>query len=404
MTPSVYGGLCANGRYTLISGNTVTLTNTNWGIDFGGSVQVTAGPSNVITMTQGTALNTGGNLNSVAFGNHIMISGTAIGIVNQAVEQGGGAIFPTVSSGTILERNVIDITSSASTGILDADNSGGFPGTTPLIVRHNEFNISGSGTGPTQAIVFRGSATSIIIDGNIENGVTIQFSDPLGNGDVIVSPVYFGGSLSGISSTANVRSILTPDLETYGLTSIEYVTPSAGGSNYTNATTLAASGTGGGSGWAGTAQIIGGVIVGVKTTAFGSGYTGTITVTATDSGGGSGATFTVGNTPHIPNNTYLRYLANTSHLLQHSGGNVALNLPVSINLGAQTEVTLQANSANQWNVLAFVTASFAVGSLPTCSSLNTGSIINVTGSTTSKWQAQCNGTNWLWPDGTTVSS
>jgi hypothetical protein len=30
-------------------------------------------------------------------------------------------------------------------------------------------------------------------------------------------------------------------------------------------------------------------------------------------------------------------------------------------------------------------------------------VITVTGSTTNKWQARCDGTNWKWPDGTTVS-
>jgi len=92
--------------------------------------------------------------------------------------------------------------------------------------------------------------------------------------------------------------------------------------------------------------------------------------------------------------------------VQASGGYVGIAGGEAPFLAAQNVViNLEAlSSGAYWTVQGPVpVATFAVVSLPSCGSSYSGMTAIVTGSTTSKWQARCNGSNWLWPDGTTVS-
>ena len=404
---SILGGIDVLSRYGKVQNNTVTFAGINYGIDIGGSqgMQVTG---NIVTMNQGAAYNTGGNLNSVIRDNIANLSGTAIGLVNYSMEgTGGGGFFPTFSSNTTIENNTFNMVGNTTQGIQMLDNAGGGFGALANTVRGNHFNVSGSGANPTQDIVWYGSPASLLISGNTHNGTNQNFLDPNAGGRISVDNVFFGGTIVGISSTLNIVQIGTPTIETYGAGgSILWVSPAnAGGSGYVSATTtLAASGTGGGSGWTGVPLISQGAIIGVKTTAKGSGYSGTITVTATDSSGGSGATFTVGNFPLLPNSATLTMKSATSHLLLKGGAFIANNIPFPYALDSLTWVTLQSLYGGAfWGVTGYTPPTVAIGSLPTCNATSNGVLYYVTGSTSGAWQARCNGTNWIAPSGSTIS-
>lgn len=398
---SVLGGIDTLSRFTIIEDNVVALQNVNFGIDCGGSVAATV-RNNLVSMNQGAAINSGGNLNSVYSGNHLILTGTAIGITNYALEGSNGNIFPTVASGTSFIDNTFDMFGGSTGGIESFDNAGGYPNTSPMKIFGNHFN-GDSGVSPGQAIIWYGNAASLLISGNDFNGRTTQFADPITGNDVVFDNVFFGGTVQGISSTNPVRAIVTSLIETYGGGgSILYVTPSAGGSGYTSATVLSASSPC--SGWTGVPQIIGGVIVGVKTTAFGSSCTGAPTVTASDTGGGTGATFTVGNAPQLPNGSRINYFSTQTHLLQRAAGVITLNYPLSIQMSSTTVVQLQTVFGGLfWSVIDYTIPSFVSGSLPSCGSTAAGAQILITGGASGKWSAQCNGTNWLYPDGSTAS-
>ena len=408
-SPSVviYGGLVGPGRYGIVANNIVAFSGVPWGIDWGGGIEMTIS-GNTVTMDQGAAMNVGASTNLVAVNNHLIVSGTAQAMTSENYEQGGGVPLPSYTSGSVIENNTFDLTGTGTAGLVMRDNSGGSPGMISTSVRNNKFNGTGAGVNSGQAITWLGASASLTIDGNLYNGRNFQGVDPQPNGDVLFDLVYCGGLITGITSTNPVRSIVPLFLGLYGGGgSIIYVMPDAGGSGYTAATVLTASGSGGGSGWTGKAMIIGGVIIGVRTTALGSGYAGTVTVTATDSGGGSGATFTVGNNPGLPTGAKITYLANTPHLLQRTGGifTIASNGPFQ--MASYSEIILQAPSTGTgltgWNVVAFETPTFPIGSLPTCDLASTSARIFVSGSVSGKWQAECNGTAWIAPDGATIN-
>lgn len=403
--PSLTGAVDCNSRYSTINDNTVNLTNASFGIDCGSSVQNIVN-GNQVTLTGGTAINASANSFSTFSNNVIYISGNSIGIHCDAVDTDGSLrALPTTASGITITDNTIYISGSTPNGIDVINDAGGFPsGVAKISVRRNRFFVSGAGSGSSQDIIWWGSASSVDIGDNQHNGSSVAFIDPNASGDVLFDNVYLGGTIYGVSSTTNIRSLETSQINTYGAGgSILWVYPSSGGAGYTSATTLSASG-GAGTGFAATPLINNGVIIGVRVTNFGSGYSGTITVTATDTGGGTGATFTVGNTPTLPAYARLTYISAATHLFQKSGGYVALQgSPLMLTSGTST--ILQAVIGGLfWNVLSSPLPSIAVGSLPTCSSAANGATANVTGSVTNKWQAQCNGTNWLWPDATTVTN
>lgn len=406
---TVFGGIDCNARWNVISKNTITLTSSAYGIDCGGAVGMSV-TDNLITMhTSGSAIDSGGNSGGSYTGNQIILDGTAVGFLNYQVEaDGNGVPFPVVASGTQLDGNYFTITGSGPTGIELLDNPGGSTGAAPISVRNNYFSVSGGGSSTQQDIVWYGAASSLLIGPNFHNGTNDGFLDPLGNGDISFDLVYFGGTIYGVSATTDIRSILPSVIETYGGGgSILYVKTTAGGSGYTAATTLSASGTGGGSGWTGTPLISQGVIVGVKTTSFGSGYSGTITVTATDTGGGTGATFTVGNNPRLPSYATLRYISVATHLLKKSGGAIALDTNYPFQLDNTTVVGLQALSSGAfWNVLNYTLPKFTVSTLPTCNATSAGTRVIVsdasgptyngtlTGGGSSNVNAVCDGSNW----------
>ena len=410
-TPSVtiFGGIDALSRYGLISDNVVTLLNAPWGIDVGGSVQMTLS-DNVVTMNQGTGLNVGGNLNTAVKHNHVIMSGSGHAISATAIETDGNLnVFPTIPSNITITDNSIDLSGSSSVGISLVDNVGGLAGTGPTIVRHNHITTSGSGSGSFQAVQWQGGPNSLIIEGNDLNGPLAAFSDPNVNGDILVDTVQIGGYTiygSNAGNTTAIRTITTSQVSSFGSGgSILYAYPTSGGSGYTSATTLTASGTGGGSGWTGLPMIYGGVIIGVRTLTQGSGYIGTVTITASDTGGGSGAVIFAGNVPGVPNYSKLTYVPNnTTHLLQVTGGYTRINYPHTILLDGTSALTLQVlNGGSFWSVIDYTLPTFAIGSLPTCGSTSVGVQINVTGATSGAWQARCNGTNWINPAGSTIS-
>lgn len=404
---SVIGAIDTLERYGKIENNTIVFSGVGFAIDIGGSEAMLV-QGNVVTMDQGSAFNTGGNLHSVIRGNIANLSGTAIGIGNLAVETtGGGSPFPNVSSATVFENNVFNMSGSSTQGIAIYDNAGGSVGATANIIRGNQFNVSGGGSNPAQDIYWRGGPHSLIIDNNVHNGTRLFFQDPLGNGDLIFDWVALGGVIQGVASGTqpNIRAIMSRDQETYSAGgSVLWITPSAGGSGYTAATTIVISGTGC-SGATASPQINSGVIIGVRVTASGSGCSGTVTASATDTGGGTGATFTVGTVPVMPDDALLSYLPVGTRLIQKTGSLMALQPSVPIQVAGNSGiVTLQANYGGAfWNIVNYVTTTFAVGSLPTCDATANGAYTRVTGSASSKWEARCDGTNWLWPDGTVAS-
>jgi hypothetical protein len=342
-------------------------------------------------------IDVGGNLNSKVLDNTFNASGTANAMTIYGYETaGGGSPFPTAASGIVITKNIFNLSGSSVRGIQAFDDAGGTPGTTPIVVRDNIYNMSNSASTVYAVVSFGRNA--IEVQGNTVNGTGTIFADPNGNNDLVFDIVY--DQVNSISATTNVRSIVSSYINTYGTTaSILYVYPSSGGSNYTSATTLSASGTGC-TGWTGTSIIYGGVILGVRTTANGSGCTGTATVTATDSGGGSGAVFVVGQSATFPIYKRIRWFSQ-GNLFLKSGGNVALaNQSYPLQMGTGAPIELEAGQTGLfWNVVSYIPPTYAIGSLPTCNTTSNGIYANVSGSTYGQWSARCNGTNWVFQDG-----
>jgi hypothetical protein len=403
------GGFDALSRWLTITDNVINMTGSIWGIDCGGSIEVIA-RGNIVTMDRGIALNTGGNLNSHYVGNKLILTGTAFGITNLAVEGSSAAnIFPTLSSGTIFEGNTIDMNGASVNGMAFYDNAGGMTGTTPNIVRNNHFIAPSGSPSTSQYLTWFGSSISIFVDGNDVNGGMDTFIDPNGSGDVLFAPVFLGGTIFGISSTTNIRSILTQQASTTGSgATILYAYPTSGGSGYTAATVLTANGTGGGSGWTGSAQIYNGAIIGVRTLTSGSGYSGTLTITASDSGGGTGAVIAVGNKIVLPAYANLTYASASTHLLQIGGGFISLSTTMPFVLSNTTVVNLQAIQAGTfWKVTSYTVPELATANLPTCNATSSGAWATATdalaptyggilaGSGAVRAPSVCNATNWI---------
>jgi len=390
---AIVEGIVCNTRYSSITGNIVNLAGAGWGIDCGGSVDTSVQHNNV-TMTTGTAMDSGGNQNGIYAYNTLTVSGTSHAIQNYAVESdGNGNPFPTIASGTRLENNTIEISGSAQ-GIGVYDNAGGFTNAQPIVIKENNC-ITAAGVTPSQCLVWWGVSTSANISGNTLNGTNVVFADPNVNTDINFDNIFIGGSVTSFSSTSNARSIQTTAMNTYGGGgSIQYVYPSAGGSGYTAATTLAASGTGL-SGWTGSPQILNGAIIGVRTAAFGSGGSGTLTVTATDSGGGTGATFVVGNKPSLPAYAELTYMSNKVRALFMAGGRMQIGGNATLMLDATTVLHLKAVlGGGFWQYDGYSLPTIALGSLPACNAGLVGAQTNVTGAG-SQWLSRCDGTNWI---------
>lgn len=399
------GGIDCNGTHSQIKHNTFHLPNASYGIDCGGSASPII-EDNTLVMTTGNAIDVGGTQNALVSGNWFSLSGSAHGSDVENVEaDGSGYAFPNLTSGLVIERNTFNLSGGSTEGVELFDNAGGTSGAVPSIIKNNSFTAT-SGASASQDINWYGLAYSVVIQDNYHNGLQNMYTDP--GPDLVYYPVF--DEVRTTSLTTAIRAIIPQQVSTYNAGgSILYVWPTTGGSNYVQATTtLAASGTGGGSGWTGTAQINNGVIIGVHTLTYGSGYSGTVSVTATDSGGGSGAVLSVGRIPTLPAYKRMRFVANASpgNLLQSTGGAIGITGGVAPFFSPQyTVVNLEALSSGlYWTVQGSAApASFAVGSLPTCASSYNGVTVVVTGSSTNKWHARCNGSNWLWADGSTVS-
>jgi len=364
-TTTALGGIDCNSRYVSISLASINLPGSGYGIDCGGAVQASI-QTNTVTMTSGTALDVGGTQYSIVQANTLNLSGTAIGAVIYEVEgDGSGNAFPTIQSGLTLQDNIFNISGSSATGIDLFDNAGGRTGSFPTLILNNKFNVSGSGSGPFQDITYFGGNSSIVIQGNYHNGTTTTFSDPQPDGDVQYDNVWDG--VQGVSSTASIRSFVPIYIATYGAGgSILYVETATGGSGYVaTTTTMACSGTGGGSGWVGTASINAGVILGVKTTAHGSGYSGTLSCSATDTSGGTGATFTVSNIPQLPGLKDFYWNDVAGNLIEIAGGYISISgLGGAFPMGPNQRLSLRSAGGFNWQVV----ASLPVSTAPTISS------------------------------------
>lgn len=402
---SVNSAIDNNGRFGLIAHNDINYAGSSYGIDAGGSQSIDI-LDNHVTVTTGAAINPGGGLNCRVSRNLISVNADtsfpeAITVFDVETD-GSGIPFPYFCTGLVIDSNTILMNGVNSRGISLFDNPGGrATAQSTRVTNNNVETINGAST--SFALTYVGGGSGIYIEGNSCDG-PFGFANPNINTDIIPPDIYDEVlTFSGASPT--VRSLVTPLINTYGAGgSILWVYPQNGGANYTAATVLSASG-GGGSGWAGTPLISQGVIVGVRTTAFGSGYSGAITITATDTGGGSGATFIPTNMPTLPTFRKMRLISSSvRQVLQLTGGFTTLqgNRPIIFDT---TNVVNLIGNVRAWTpnpVAPFV--SIAVGSLPTPSSAYAGAIVNVTGSTTGKWQARCDGSSWIWPDGTTVTT
>ncbi len=397
---TVFGAIDCNARYVQIDSADINLTGASYGVDCGGAIEATVRNSN-ISMNSGTLLDLGGTQNSTGEQNKLYASGTAYAAVIYAIEtDGSGVPFPTLQTNLTLQNNDVFLYGSSAKGFNLIDDPGGASGVGPTKIVSNHFYGS-NGAGSSYDITYIGSSASVVFANNDHNGVHWEYINPNGNGDIIFDEVY--DEVRTYSNTTNIRSVLNVFASNFGSGgSILYVEPTAGGSGYTSATTLSASG-GSGSGWTGTPMISQGVIIGVRTKTSGSGYSGTITVTASDSGGGSGATFSVGNVGRVSQSKKMTVYSGGGQLLQSSGGYLGLLPATPILIGPATQILLEAGlGGTSWTVNGFTPGAYASSALPTCNATSSGAQTIVTGSASGKWQARCNGTNWIYPDGTTA--
>lgn len=407
---SMLGGIGAFSTRLEVINNRVALDGITYGIDVGSSVSADL-RGNTVIMTTGSAINIGGTKNSSATSNHLIVSGSASAIIVFATEtDGNGSPFPTICSNLRLTDNTIEMSGAGANGIRLIDNPGGsILGSTaaPVVIEGNNFIATG-GAFNANAIIWYGQSLGLTLGKNSKSSGEYTFVEPNVNGDILVDMISFGNVIQGSVSTVDIRSFVTTLINTYGGGgSILWVSPISGGAGYTAATTLAATGSGGGSGWVGTPLIYGGAIIGVRTSAFGSGYSGTITVAATDGGGGTGATFAVGNIPQLPTGAELTYISGSTHALRASGGFVTVSpaIPKMMSSGTYLKLKAAFNSglnASVWQVWNPTFPSFASSALPTANSNNNGATIIITGAASGKWMARSNGTNWIYTDGTTA--
>jgi hypothetical protein len=404
-TTQALDGINSLSRYAYIADNIITMLNATTGMDLGGSISCVV-KNNIITLSAGAALNTGGNQNSVFQGNILNCSGTASAITNYSVEgSGNGYTFPTLSSNTIFENNSINMNGANTKGINLFDNAGGYVGALPNIVKGNHFYTTNSAS-TANCIIWYGSNVSLCIHDNDCNGLDYAFVVPISN-DIVFDLFSYGATIvQQSSSISTIRSIVPRNVTNLNSAGqIQYVTPTNGGSGYSSATVLTASGTSGGTGWTGNAQIVGGVIIGVRTLTQGSGYTGTVTVVATDSGGGTGAVLAPVTVAAIPAEATITFVADATQLLQLAGGyTTILGIPMMLTNGTTVKLqNLRTFSTLEWVAVAYQMPTVTIANLPTVTAVYSGALIGVSNSTTGKWQARCNGTAWIWPDGTTVT-
>ena len=243
-----------------------------------------------------------------------------------------------------------------------------------------------------------GASNSVEMSGNKWNGSGAAYVDPNGNGDVVFDDVF--DKVIGYSSTARVRSIMsTYQSWNWNVGSVLYVYPTSGGANY-GATTTTISVSGAGCAGVSVAPMISqGVIVGARVNNRGSGCTGTPTAAAVDSGGtGSGAVFALSTTPALPQYRQIKWVS-YGNLLQGFGGLNAIADLTPLQTNAGNEITFAALASGlYWAVAGYKIPTFASTALPTCNAYALGATINISGSSSGKWSARCDGGAWRYPD------
>lgn len=399
------GGIDCNAQYFLIEGNDLSFPSAGYGIDCGGAVEATVRNNNVSMGARGAAIDIGGAVNSQALNNHVNVSGTASGVVIYDLETDGSLNpFPFHTSNVAVSNNDIILNGASTFGVQVLDNAGATSGALPVTITGNRF-VGQSSAVSAQDISYFTAGTGITVQGNTHNGSSGVSVVLNGSTDYVFDTVY--DLIQGDSTAGSVRGIVNGYVNTYnGGTKILWVNVTAGGSGYTAATVLTPSG---GCTWTGSALISSGVIVGVRTNSNGASCSSGTTITASDTGGGTGATFTVSVTPTLPARKAIQYrtAATNGNVVQTGGGAIGIGgAPGPMFVIGGPYLALTANGGGtQWQLTSDIPQPVvAIGNLPTCTSSYNGATVNITGSTTSKWQARCNGTNWLWPDGTTVSS
>lgn len=404
---AVASGVDCNSRYSLVAQNYVNLAGSAFGIDGGASVD-TRVLDNSVTVNSGTALNIGGSINQVVKRNKIWVTGTASAFtVFETETDGSGFPFPQANSNLVVTDNQITM-DTGTVGFNLFDDAGGRSGALPTVFTNNAF-IGLNSASSANAIVYVASGGAVVLQGNTWNGTSKQFLNPNGSNNLIFIDVFDQvATFAGASAT--ITAIESNFINTFGGGgSALYTFPMVGGANYTAATTLSVT-AGGCSSWAGTPLISQGVIVGVRTTNKGTGCSGTVTVAATDSGGGSGATFSTTTTPTLLSHNISVISSGVTSIIASGGGFTGLfpAFPLILQSGTGEIVYLQSVNTNRWNASQTVLPNFAISALPpsnatSCPSAYNGAQALVTGSTSGKWQARCNGTNWVAPDGTTIN-
>ncbi|WP_298353929.1 right-handed parallel beta-helix repeat-containing protein [Rhodoblastus sp.] len=401
--PTMFEAIDCNVNYSKISGNYISVVNTSYGIDCGGGTDVLVS-DNYVSMNGGLGMNASSAQNARYIGNHvIMTGGTAIQMVANDGDNSGNT-WPYQTSNTVIENNTFEISGSGTVGIRVQDNAGGLVGSKANIVRKNHLVLTNGATTYNALTALGASNTSLVIDGNDINGSNTVAISPNGSGYTVFDLAYLGGQISGNYLSTTINGIITTDQSAYsGGGSILSAWPTSGGSGYNvGMTTLSASS---GCTWMGVPRIYQGVIVGVHTTNVGTGCSGA-TITATDTGSvpGSGAVFTTLNKPVLPFYAKITYSngGNPQILAIGAGYLGGLNpgpAVIAVN-GSVVYLTAEFNG-QYWNAR-YQTPNLPSTSLPSCSGIDNNSRITITGSTSGKWAAKCNGTNWIYSDGTTA--
>lgn len=397
---SIEAGIYLNGRFTEVSDNYINIGQASWGIDIGGSSNCNV-VDNTIYQLSGTLLNIGGTENCTVQGNRVFATdGTGICCLVYEVEgDGNGTPFPTITSGLVIKENYFYWNNANARGINLLDDAGGASGKVPTIIVGNQFFPSGAGS--SYYAVYAVSVSTRCHE-NYVNGVNATFASPNGDGNLVYHMVFDTVQTSAGGAFA-INSVITQmQNEHKDKDRILFVRPTNGGSGYTAATTLSASG--GGSGFTGIPLIVGGSIIGVRVTNRGTGYTGSVTITATDPGGGSGATFTSAKYPLLAWNDTVKIIGADSHVLKGTGGANSLNVPEALLLASGGRYTLAYgfNSAT-WGVETNALPSFSSkGALPAASADLTGAKAYIRTDASNMFLVRCDGTNWRFADGSIV--
>jgi hypothetical protein len=403
-------GIDCNGNDYLINDNIFDLPGAGNAADCGGTNGLDLA-HNDVTMTTGGGWNLGGVTNGTSEFNTFWLSNGAGAISAQPQEGSGVSIitnFPNVASNIHLWRDKIIMSGSATIGVRFKNNACGTVGANPCYISEDFVRVSGAGSG--NDIILWGLGSAYVVQGNTDNGSSVTMVDPGANSLLMIDPVF--DEAVGISSTTKVNGIESNYQYAYGVAgAVLFAYPLTGGSGYSAATVLNLSGTGCIGTYTGVADINQGVILGVNQSNGPqlSGCTGTVTITATDSGGGTGATFAAVTVPSYPAYHRLRYSSAGNNIVNTTGfagiGAIANSFGTQIQTVTGVPIDLEENSTGTgWNLVNAPIPIYAVGAQPTCNTAATGEQAYLTGSASGKFNARCNGTAWLWSDGTAIGA